>query len=66
MRALRANIAALVLVTALFTGCAGATRLATGTLAAGVGGIAGNVLGKGNPLAIGAGALQISIFAAPA
>ena len=40
----------------LLTGCAGATRVATGTLAAGVGGVAGNVLGKGNPLATGAGA----------
>ncbi len=56
MKSPHVSIASLILVAGLLTGCAGATRVATGTLAAGVGGVAGNILGKGNPLATGAGA----------
>ncbi|MEO8350124.1 MAG: hypothetical protein ABI680_00245 [Chthoniobacteraceae bacterium] len=50
------RLAGLLLATSVLAGCAGATRLATDTLAAGVGGVAGNVLSKGNPIATGAGA----------
>ena len=41
---------------ALFSGCAGTTRVLTDTVAAGVGGVVGNKLGKGNPLITAAGA----------
>lgn len=56
MKSLHISIVCLTLVASLLTGCAGATRIATGALGAGVGGVAGNILGKGNPLATAAGA----------
>lgn len=40
----------------LLVGCAGTTRVLTDTAAAGVGAVAGNTLGKGNPLITAAGA----------
>ena len=40
----------------LLSGCAGTTRVLTDTVAAGVGGGAGNLLSKGNPLVTAAGA----------
>ena len=46
----------LILALALLPGCAGTTRVLTDTVAAGVGGFAGNKLGKGNPLITAAGA----------
>ena len=53
----RNRLAALALVACLLTGCAGATRLATNALGAGIGGVAGNVLSDGDPLITGAGAV---------
>ena len=46
----------LIFAIALLPGCAGTTRVLTDTVAAGVGGFAGNKLGKGNPLITAAGA----------
>ena len=46
----------LILTLTLLPGCAGTTRVLTDTVAAGVGGFAGNKLGKGNPLITAAGA----------
>ena len=46
----------LLIIPALLAGCAGTTRVVTDTLGAGVGAIAGNKLGKGNPLITAAGA----------
>ena len=46
----------LILALALLPGCAGTTRLLTDTVAASVGGFAGNKLSKGNPLLTAAGA----------
>src|SRR5256885_5051540 len=40
----------------LLVGCAGTTRVLTDTAAASVGAVAGNTLGKGNPLITAAGA----------
>ncbi|MEP6509137.1 MAG: hypothetical protein ABJC63_13015 [Gemmatimonadales bacterium] len=44
-----------VMCGALF-GCAGTTRVATDTVSAGIGGVVGNKLSKGNPLMTAAGA----------
>ena len=46
----------LLLVLALLCGCAGTTRVVTDTVSAGVGGVAGKTLSKGNPLITAAGA----------
>jgi hypothetical protein len=46
----------LFLTPALLAGCAGTTRVVTDTLAAGVGAVAGNKLGNGDPLITAAGA----------
>ena len=46
----------LILALTLLPGCAGTTRVLTDTVAAGVGGFAGNKLGKGNPLITAASA----------
>ena len=45
-----------IVLTMLFNGCAGTTRVFTDTLSAGVGAFAGNKLGKGDPLITAAGA----------
>jgi uncharacterized protein YcfJ len=46
----------LFLTAVLLAGCAGTTRVVTDTLAAGVGAVAGNKLGNGDPLITAAGA----------
>ena len=45
-----------ILMLSLLAGCAGTTRVVTDTVGAGVGAIAGNKLGRGNPLLTAAGA----------
>lgn len=45
-----------ILCLSFLTGCAGTTRVLTDTVAAGVGGGAGNLLSKGNPIVTAAGA----------
>ena len=54
MKAAKLLLATLML--SLLAGCAGTTRVLTDTVGAGVGAIAGNKLGKGNPLITAAGA----------
>ena len=54
MKAAEMLLATLMLF--LLAGCAGTTRVLTDTVGAGVGAIAGNKLGKGNPLITAAGA----------
>ena len=44
------------LVCSLFASCAGITRIATDTIGAGGGALAGNAIGKGDPLITAAGA----------
>ena len=52
----RSNSIIVALIACLLSGCAGATRVATDTLGAGIGGVAGNALSKGDPLLTGVGA----------
>jgi hypothetical protein len=56
MKLPRNRIAAAALLAFALSGCAGATRVATATLGAGLGGAAGNVLSDGDPLLTAAGA----------
>ncbi len=50
------NSFVVALLVCLLSGCAGATRMATDTLGAGIGAAAGNVLSDGDPLLTGVGA----------